>query len=181
MKKVLSWSTLTVREYPYVLGDNVTVMGPPISVDWKHQGENTFNLEQYENALNKNAARRSQSEMKIPSRIRTEILTKHGHTKKEIAAAIKQATITKNQRKRTVANLKMQPMEQFLEKVNRGARKNPFRKSKSDLAPFFEATPAGAVVAASSRRSEASGRPAKPILKKDKKANPKSLITRHSM
>ena len=187
MKKTLSWSSLTVREYPYVLGDGCAVFGPPISVDWHHQSEHTFNLEKYEAALEKagGTGRRTQSEMKIPSRIRTEILTKHGHTKKEIQAAIKSATITKNQRKKTVSQLQMQPMEQFFEKASRGARRKIFRKTKSDLSPFFAAPGAVGPSGVVGRQSTgSSGTMTKSAMKEGKtqcKVNPKKLVKRHSM
>jgi len=137
----LRWSTLTVREYPYALGDNVTVMGPPISICWDHQDENTYDVKEYEEAMlgldenNEDGAaapdiRRTKTEMKMPSRIRTEILMSHGHTKKEIRDAIKLSQATKEQRKMTVRTLKLQKMDEFMEKVNR--KVNPMRKIKSE-------------------------------------------------
>lgn len=133
-RKNLRWSTLTVREYPYIVGDNVPVMGPPISICFNHQSEDTYCLNEYEKSLGLNTEgdddgngenaegayqRRTQSELRIPSRIRKEILTSHGHTEKEIKEAISRATKTKNQRKQTVANLKMQEMEEHLEKFKK--------------------------------------------------------------
>merc|ERR1719491_452967 len=38
----IKFTTITIREHWRVLGDNVTVMGPPISLSWGHQGETVY-------------------------------------------------------------------------------------------------------------------------------------------
>mmetsp|Transcript_1846 Transcript_1846/g.3962 ORF Transcript_1846/g.3962 Transcript_1846/m.3962 type:complete len:253 (+) Transcript_1846:170-928(+) len=129
----LRFSTLTIREYPRVLGDNVTVMGPPISISWTHQEETIYDLEDYEEACR--YTRRTQSELKMPSKHRDKILKENGFSKQEIQNAVKQSNIARNQRKRTVEMLKMQPLHETFEKVVRVGKKNPFRRksSKKDL------------------------------------------------
>merc|ERR1712226_203567 len=103
----LRWSTITIREYPRVLGDNVTVMGPPISLAWMHQDEIVYELVEYDEAMVD--SRRTQSELKMPSSHRDKILKESGYSRRDIQEAIKNANIARNQRKRTVETLKLQP------------------------------------------------------------------------
>ena len=68
----LRFSTLTIREYPRVLGDNVTVVGPPITLSWEYQNEKVYDIEEYEEAIQD--TRRTQAELKMPSAHRDKIL-----------------------------------------------------------------------------------------------------------
>lgn len=125
----LRFTTLTIREYPRVLGDNVTVKGAPISLSWRHQDEKVFEIEEYEEAIQD--TRRTQSELKMPSSHRDKILKDSGYSRKEIQEAIKNSNIARNQRRRTVETLKLQPLQEAFEKVVR-VGKNPLRKSKKN-------------------------------------------------
>ena len=124
----LRFSTLTIREYPRVLGDNVTVMGPPISLSWEYQDEKVYEIEEYEEAIQD--TRRTQSELKMPSKHREALLKEDGYSRRDIQEAVKMSTIARNQRKRTVETLKLQPLQEALEKVVRVGKK-PLRKKKS--------------------------------------------------
>jgi len=129
----LRFSTLTVREYPRILGDNVTVMGPPISISWQHDVESVYELEDYEDACK--YTRRTQAELKMPSRYRDEILRGYGYSRKEIQGACKKSTIARNQRKRTIETIRLQPLEELLEKAVKKTGLRPLlrvgRSSKS--------------------------------------------------
>lgn len=121
----LKFTTLTIREYWRVLGDNVTVMGPPISLSWEHQGETVYDLAEYEEAVKD--TRRSQSELKMPSKHRDQMLKDGGFSRASIMEAIKKSNIARNQRKRTVETLNLQPLQEAIEKIVR-ATKKPLRK-----------------------------------------------------
>lgn len=126
----LQFSTLTIREYPRVLGDNVTVMGPPISISWIHQDETVYGIEEYEEAMQD--SRRTQSELKMPSSHREKMLKDDGYSRKDIQEATKMSTIARNQRKRTVETLKLQRLQEGIEKVVRiGKRPLLLGKKKS--------------------------------------------------
>eukprot|EP00751_Fragilariopsis_kerguelensis_P049102 CAMPEP_0171040542 /NCGR_PEP_ID=MMETSP0736-20130129/44766_1 /TAXON_ID=186038 /ORGANISM="Fragilariopsis kerguelensis, Strain L26-C5" /LENGTH=313 /DNA_ID=CAMNT_0011487941 /DNA_START=180 /DNA_END=1122 /DNA_ORIENTATION=+ len=129
----LRFSTLTIREYPRILGDNVTVMGPPISISWEHDVESVYELEDYEDACK--YTRRTQAELKMPSRYRDEILRGYGYTRKEIQGACKKSTIARNQRKRTIETIRLQPLEELFEKAVKKTGLRPLlrvgRNSKS--------------------------------------------------
>jgi len=126
----LRFSTLTIREYPRVLGDNVTVMGPPISLSWEFQDEKVYEIEYYEQAIQD--TRRTQSELKMPSAHRDKILKESGYSRRDIQEAIKLSNIARNQRKRTVETLNLQPLQEAFEKALK-IKKNPFRKKKNAL------------------------------------------------
>ena len=107
-KVVVSFSTLTVREYPRCIGyDTVTsVGGPPISMERYHQSEISYkSVDEYEEAIHSNSSMskksRSLLELKLPSKQRDDILRRHGYSLTERQNATKQSTITRNQRKKS--------------------------------------------------------------------------------
>ena len=107
-KVVVSFSTLTVREYPRCIGyDTVTsVGGPPISMERYHQNEISYtSVDEYEaihihRSISKKSSR-SLLELKLPSKQRDDILRRHGYSLTERQNATKQSTITRNQRKKS--------------------------------------------------------------------------------
>lgn len=123
--KEFGFSTITVREYPRELGDNVTVMGPPIGLSWEHQEEIVYDLKEYDDAVQD--TRRTQSELKMPSSHRDKILRDMGYSRQDIQHAIKKSNIARSQRKRTVETLKLQPLQEAFEKIVRAGSK-PLRK-----------------------------------------------------
>jgi len=126
--KIFQFSTITVREYPRELGDNVTVMGPPIGLSWEHQEEIVYDLIEYDDACQD--TRRTQSELKMPSAHRTNILRENGYSRQDIQSAIKRSNVVRGQRKRTVETLSLQPLQEALERVVRVGSK-PLRKKES--------------------------------------------------
>lgn len=128
--KRFGFSTITVREYPRDLGDNVTVMGPPIGLSWKHQDEIVYDLVEYDDACQE--TRRTQSELKMPSKHRDQLLRDMGYSKQDIQDAVKRSNIARNQRKRTVETLKLAPLQEAFEKVVRVGSK-PLRRKDSHL------------------------------------------------
>lgn len=129
-RRRLRFSTITVREHRRILGDNVTVMGPPISISWEYEVEQVYDLDEYEVACED--TRRTQAELKIPSKHRDEMLKTCGYTRKEIQEAIKRSNIARGQRKRTIETLKLQPLQEAFEKILKAGSKPLRRKSKRD-------------------------------------------------
>lgn len=129
-ERQLRFSTITIREYPVLLGDNVTVKGPPISIDWEHMDENVYELEDYEEACRD--TRRAQVELKMPSKHRDDLLREIGYSRQEIQEAVKKSNITRNKRKRTVETLKLQPLHEAFEKMVKLGKKPLGRKTKSN-------------------------------------------------
>ena len=110
-----------------MLGDNVTVVGPPITLSWEYQDEKVYDIEDYEQAIQD--TRRSQGELKMPSAHRDKLLKESGYSRAEIQEAVKSSNIARNQRKRTVETLNLQALQETFEKVVR-IGKNPFRRRK---------------------------------------------------
>lgn len=125
--KKLGFSTVTIREHPVVLGDNVTVRGPPISLSWDYQDEKVYELEDYEQATKER--RRSYSELKMPNSDRWKLLKANGYSRKDIQEASKLSTIARNQRQRTKDKLHLQPLHEALEKITRIGKKTIATKS----------------------------------------------------
>lgn len=130
-KRRLRFSTLTIREYPILLGDNVTVKGPPISIEWEHIDEKVFELEDYEEACK--YTRRTQVELKMPGKHREEILREIGYSRQEIQESVKKSNIARNKRKRTVEMMKLQPFQEAFEKILKLGKKPLGRKQRANL------------------------------------------------
>lgn len=113
----LQFSTLTIREYGRILGIGVTVKGPPLTIEWTHQDEQEYDVDEYEKAVE--GSRRLQAELKIPSKDREAMMKASGFSHKEILEATKQANITRNQRKVTVERLGMSSVHEAMEKISK--------------------------------------------------------------
>ena len=119
--KSVGFSTLTIREYAMILGDNVTMSGPPISISWEHDKEEMFDVDDYE-AVYENT-RRSHAELQMPRAHRDEMMRRSGFTRKQIQEASKQATIARNRRKRTAETQQLHKLQEVMENVVRSGKK----------------------------------------------------------
>jgi hypothetical protein len=137
------FGNLYIREYERTLGDTPCSGGPPISIGWKYrifeekaskyQGEFTngdhhrnaktemiLPLENYE----KLRGPRTPSRDLILSRFALEsLLIESGVSRSEMAEAVRQNIKLKNQRRQTVTNLAMAPVEEKFEKWARSFKK----------------------------------------------------------
>mmetsp|Transcript_9491 Transcript_9491/g.17859 ORF Transcript_9491/g.17859 Transcript_9491/m.17859 type:complete len:520 (+) Transcript_9491:5-1564(+) len=126
LTSTLSYNSVTIREYAFIPGDNPSVSrGVPITIDWEHQWERTFDLDAFEHGKTP----RHQIEMKIPAEIRSQLLRDNGHSWKDIQASIKMANIARRQRTKTIERLPSEKMDEKLEKMARGM-KNIFKDKK---------------------------------------------------
>jgi len=103
LERTTSFSTLEIREYPITLGDNPGgARGPPISLDWEHDGEQTqvIPLETYED---KRPPRRKRAEMWISDgQRRWRLLRENGCTIEEMDKAAKAAEVVRKQRMKSI-------------------------------------------------------------------------------
>jgi hypothetical protein len=94
---VVQFSTITIKSYLIVLGDNPSAMrGAPISLGWKAVHSENLSLEDFEDHK---PPRRSKHQMIIPRAIREDWLRDLGYTRAELKEAVDQAT--KIQKSRT--------------------------------------------------------------------------------
>lgn len=105
----VKFATLEIREFPTALGDNPGgLVGPPITLDWKHDEERTVvvSLEEYES---KREPRREEVELWIPECLRRWKLLDRGVSMRKMQKAAKKAEKTRKERKITIASFKKSP------------------------------------------------------------------------
>jgi len=113
----VSFDTVEVREYPIILGDNPAVsQGPPLTIDWEHDNEDTFSLDEYETTR---PPRRVTVEMSIPPDMRLDCLKRCGFSTKEISVRIKEINLVKRGRLQTTTMLYRSDMNERVEKTKR--------------------------------------------------------------
>ena len=118
-KSSVQFSTITVRDYPRIMGDNpASSAGPSVSIGWQHESEITVSLEEYETIR---GPRRWGREMIIPVKIREELLREVGYSRAEIVKGIRDLNIVRGQRRRTFDTLHLQPFQLLAERISRKA------------------------------------------------------------
>ena len=86
----LSFSNVYIREYQIIPGVNPAVSGgPPIELGWGHSETRTMDLDQYEGT--RGNSRRLKMQMRMPLKVRKDLLLYHGSTKKMIKEATRTA------------------------------------------------------------------------------------------
>lgn len=166
----ISFGNIGIREYARTLGDNPSCSsGPPvryvlygattyvlafalpcshhqnssfttiISIAWEYKALKEMPVEDYEE---NRPARRTQMEMVLPRKLRSEMLKKDwAITQRQIAEAVRRNVKIKNQRRTTVNNLgKASKMEQMFESFARKIKRTLlFQKSVSKQVKELEA------------------------------------------
>mmetsp|Transcript_1027 Transcript_1027/g.1609 ORF Transcript_1027/g.1609 Transcript_1027/m.1609 type:complete len:233 (-) Transcript_1027:240-938(-) len=125
------FSTLEIRTYPMVMGDNPSVTrGIPVTIDWDYDGEFVCDVNDYEEYK---PARRTRMELQIPSSVRSSIVMQGGASRKEIQEQQKKVNIVKNQRKRTSETEKLQKLEEVLELTWRATMNATIRQNRKKM------------------------------------------------
>lgn len=139
LAKKVSFGTISIREYPICVGDNPGgSWGVPITIDWEHQSEASFDFDMYETTR---PERRTQLEIAMPAPVRYEKLRAEGFSRQEIQKAEKQANIIRCRRRRTVEMLHMAPIHEFSETIVKGTVKAlSLRKKKKNKDEFHFST-----------------------------------------
>jgi len=113
------FSCVDIREHERVAGDNPCVTrGVPLSIGWGYYQHSSIALEEYE--FNRGPPR-DKIEMMVPPNIRNQILRdEFGVPAADINASIKEANVTKKQRRSTLG---AEPLEGWLEAAQSSKRK----------------------------------------------------------
>lgn len=129
-KKSVRFSSVEIREYPIILGDNAAVSrGPPITIDWQYMTIHHFKtLDEYERT-EAYLARRDMSQMAMPLRYRMALLKSSGYSRQQMQIAAKEADLIRSNREKTVQRLQFANYEEYCERIRR-LFKNPFSRSK---------------------------------------------------
>jgi len=107
--RMVRFSTVEVREYAMILGDNPAVSrGPPLTLDWTPLSRAFFDVERH--IVMNPEPRRKIGEMVMPSVLREMLLKKSGYSTSEMFASTKQTNIVRAQRLATVRKLQMPNM-----------------------------------------------------------------------
>mmetsp|Transcript_41121 Transcript_41121/g.99090 ORF Transcript_41121/g.99090 Transcript_41121/m.99090 type:complete len:288 (+) Transcript_41121:111-974(+) len=138
--KGITFGNIGIREYGRTLGDNPSCSsGPPVSISWEYKPLREVPVETYEESR---PSRRSQMEMVLPRKLRSEMLKKDwAITQRQIAEAVRRNVKIKNQRRTTVNNLgKASNVEIMMEKFSRKVKRTLlFQKSVSKQCKELEA------------------------------------------
>jgi hypothetical protein len=113
----VKYSNITIREYPYDIGDNPSSSSSPsLSIQWKHQFEQTMSVDKYEESV---PIRRKGRQMLIPAQIRFKMLRNEGYTFQQIRNESRAVNRIREQRRRTVAQLELTNIHEISEKIKR--------------------------------------------------------------
>jgi len=121
--KTIKFHNIEIREYARTLGDNPSCSsGPPVSISWDYKALKAMTIDDYEETR---PARRTQMEMVLPRKLRSEMLKRDWQiTQRQIAEAVRRNVKIKNQRRTTVNNLgKASKMEVVMESLNRKVKR----------------------------------------------------------
>ena len=124
-KKSVSFDKVQVRNYGYILTINPAVTsGPSIGLGWNYNAkkDEKYSVERFESSKEMEATRKSK-DMMLSREEREQLLVSLGYSRKEIASVVRKTIRLKHQRKVTVQNLKMSPVEEFLERTSRRVRR----------------------------------------------------------
>lgn len=127
--KTVRFSTVLVREYPMILGDNPSVSsGPPITIDWKYFSESIWDIEcHYLKTLDH---RRSTREMKMTRIFREKLLKRIGFSTCDVKEAIAEAEEIKRRRLASSRSVNFIFMDIVKENMRRYMSKLLFRRKK---------------------------------------------------
>ena len=117
--KNVSFSTVHVRRYSTILGDNPSCTnGPSLSIGWEYEDEGAFDVDGYDRAVPSSPA-----DLLFSREERESILTRLGYSNKEMTDSIRLLIKSKNQRRQTVNNLRAEGFETILQSARRKVKR----------------------------------------------------------
>lgn len=114
----VSFSTIEVREFPVVIGDNPScAMGPPLSIDWEPDCELSIPMNEFEDYRNGQGydccRRRTGEELRLDSDQRRTLVRNAGSSNHDIANAVRQVNRDRRARRRSIHNNLCKPFYAF--------------------------------------------------------------------
>jgi hypothetical protein len=96
-RRSVDFSTIEVRTYPIIMGDNPSVSsGPPFTIDWDHLDAEEIDLSDYEILK---PEKRPREQLLLPARVRESWLRSQGYARSEIVLVGKEINRIKKCRK----------------------------------------------------------------------------------
>lgn len=118
LKKGVSFLIVHIKEYPYAIGDNPSVLsGPPLTIGWKSAHTVEVPLDEHERI--RIPVRRNIVQLKIPGNVRMEMRSNAGYTTREIIKGAKIVSQTKIERLETKQTLFLAGKQERREKIRR--------------------------------------------------------------
>ena len=113
----VAFSTIEIKEYPIIAGDNPSVtIGVPITIAWAPVETRRCTVDDYEE---RKPSPRSMMELRMPSSYRVDLLRRLGFTRDEIMLGTKAANITRNRRRRTSETMALAPAQEVFKRMTR--------------------------------------------------------------
>lgn len=129
-KRSISFGDIEVRSHEMILGDNPSVSkGPPVSISWEPFSFGAYTVDNYE--ADRGSLMRGYHEMKMPSTIRFDLLSKTTKTS-EMIKRTKEMTVLKRQRAETITQLYRAKSEEKIELFVRGFKNLVTNKKKKE-------------------------------------------------
>lgn len=112
--RTVSFSSLSIREYPPAISDNPSCsFGPPVQLDWEYEAEQTHPIDLYEKCRQ---PRRASHDLLLSYYDRRFLLIKQaGYSRKEVTEAVKAAERVKRERMLTDLFLPAQALDETVE------------------------------------------------------------------
>lgn len=138
-QQTVSFQNVQVRYYQRILEVNPGVTnGPAIGIGWNYMVGEQISVDQWEV---QRGTIRTPDDLVIPRKKREQILQDEGYSQKDIAEAMRSITKAKNQRRTTIHNLGMKPVEEAVESAARrvkgllsfGKKKGLIKKQKDSV------------------------------------------------
>jgi hypothetical protein len=116
LRRTVSFSNLSIREYPPAISDNPSCsFGPPVQLDWDYEAEQTHPIDLYEQCRQ---PRRASHDLLLSYYDRRFLLIKQaGYSKQEVTDAIKAAERVKRERMLTDLFLPAQALDETVENI----------------------------------------------------------------
>ena len=114
----VSFSTIEVREFSVVIGDNPScAMGPPLSIDWDPDCELSIDIDEFEHYRNGQGydccRRRTGEELRLDPDQRKFMVLNAGSSNHDIANAVRQVGRDRRARRRSIHNNLSKPFYAF--------------------------------------------------------------------
>ena len=114
------FSTVHIREYERILGDNPScTCGPSVGIGWRYSEEELLSVSDWESWRE---TERMPNRLILSREVREELLLDLGYTDKEIAAAVRDVIKSKNKRRQTIQNLRVSGLEETVEGAKKRAK-----------------------------------------------------------
>eukprot|EP00934_Nitzschia_sp_Nitz4_P008909 Nitzschia sp. Nitz4//scaffold66_size103028//90872//91996//NITZ4_004514-RA/size103028-processed-gene-0.16-mRNA-1//1//CDS//3329556398//8899//frame0 len=116
LQRTVSFSSLSIREYPPALSDNPSCsFGPPIQLGWEHEAEETLHIDHYEETRQ---PRRESHDLVLSYYDRRYLLLKQaGYSRREVKETMKEVERVKRERMVTDLFLPVHMLDETVEAV----------------------------------------------------------------